>query len=328
MSALAPRLRSPSSNAPRHPAHVSKINWHAIALLIGLSVIWGASYPLIKVAVAEIPPLTLAAFRITIAAALLHGIVGLRGVTGVAPRPIQWRTIVGIAFWGYALPYSLLAWSEQHISSGEAAILLATIPLLTVFHRGLAFDRSSYHWLLALLPGFCGILVLIGPGGLAGNGSSIGGALVAFAASASFARALLMTARLPPSSPVALAASLLSCAAVMLWPLSLVVEQPWLLAPTAESIAAVLFLGSVGTALALTIYLKLIAVAGAPFAALNNYLAPVSALVIGAALLSEPITRMQIASVSLIFLSIFAMARVRIGGSLSPGTQHETPNAR
>jgi drug/metabolite transporter (DMT)-like permease len=317
-----------SALAPRDPARLSKIDWHAIALLIGLSAIWGASYPLIKVAVAEIPPLTLAAFRITIAAALLHSIVSLRGASCVALRRIQWRTIVGIAFWGYALPYSLLAWSEQHISSGEAAILLATIPLLTIFHRGLAFDRSSYHWLLALLPGFCGILALVGPGVLAGNGSTIGGALVAFAASASFARALLMTARLPPSSPMALAASLLSCAAVMVWPLSLVIEQPWLLAPTVESVAAALFLGSVGTALALTIYLKLIAVAGAPFAALNNYLAPVSALVIGAGILSETITRMQIASVSLIFLSIFAMARARVEGSLSPASQHEAPNAR
>src|SRR4051794_17338317 len=156
MSALAPRLRSPSTlmKEPRDPA---KVNWQAVALLIVLSTIWGASYPLIKVAVAEIPPLTLAALRITIAAALLHTIVRLRGATCVGPRRIQWRTIAGIAFWGYALPYSLLAWSEQHISSGEAAILLATIPLLTVFHRGLAFDRSHYNWLLALMPGFCGI---------------------------------------------------------------------------------------------------------------------------------------------------------------------------
>jgi drug/metabolite transporter (DMT)-like permease len=315
-------------NAPRDQARLSTINWYAIALLIGLSTIWGASYPLIKVAVAGIPPLTLAAFRITVAAALLHSVVSLRGATCVALRRIQWRTIFGIAFWGYALPYSLLAWSEQHISSGEAAILLATIPLLTVFHRGLAFDRSSYNWLLALLPGFCGILVLVGPGALAGNGSTIGGTLVAFAASASFARALLMTARLPPSSPMALAASLLSCAAVMVWPLALVIEQPWLLAPTVESVAAALFLGSIGTAVALTIYLKLIAVAGAPFASLNNYLAPVSALVIGAEMLSETITRTQIASVLLIFLSIFAMARARVGGSLSPGSQHEVSNAR
>jgi len=309
-------------NKPRDQSRLSAINWYAIALLIVLSTIWGASYPLIKIAVAEIPPLTLAALRISIAAAVLQSIVGLRGATSVAARRPQWRTIVGIAFWGYALPYSLLAWSEQHISSGEAAILLATIPLLTVFHRGLALDRSSYSWLLALLPGFCGILALVGPGVLAGNGSTIGGALVAFAASASFARALLMTARLPPSSPTALAASLLSYAAVMLWPLSLCVEQPWLLAPTAESVAAALFLGSIGTALALTIYLKLISLAGAPFAALNNYLAPVSALVIGAVILSETITRMQIASVSLIFLSIFAMARAKgtasIGRSISP----------
>jgi len=299
-------------NGPRDPDHLSTIDWHAVALLFALSTIWGASYPLIKVAIAGIPPLTLAALRITIAAALLHTIVSLRCATCVAVRRIQWRTIVGIAFWGYALPYSLLAWSEQHISSGEAAILLATIPLLTIFHRGLAFDRSSYHWLLALLPGFCGILALVGPGVLAGNGSTIRGTLVAFAASASFARALLMTARLPPSSPMALATSLLSCAAVMVWPLSLVIEQPWLLAPTVKSVAAALFLGFIGTALALTIYLKLIAVAGAPFAALNNYLAPVSALVIGSQMLSETITPMQIASVLLIFLTIFAMARARV----------------
>jgi drug/metabolite transporter (DMT)-like permease len=315
-------------NEPRDPAHLSRIGWHAIALLLALSTIWGASYPLIKVAIAGIPPLTLAALRITIAAALLHTIVSIRGATCVALPRIQWRTIVGIAFWGYALPYSLLAWSEQHISSGEAAILLATIPLLTIFHRGLAFDRSSYHWLLALLPGFCGILALVGPGVLAGNGSTIRGTLVAFAASASFARALLMTARLPPSSPMTLAARLLSCAAVMVWPLSLVIEQPWLLAPTVKSVAAVLFLGFIGTALALTIYLKLIAVAGAPFAALNNYLAPVSALVIGSLILSETITPLQIASVLLIFLSIFAMARARAEGSLSPGNQHEVSNAR
>jgi drug/metabolite transporter (DMT)-like permease len=313
-------------NEPRDPAHRSTINWHAIALLFAVSAIWGASYPLIKVAVVGIPPLTLAALRITIAAALLHVIVSLRGATCAVLQRIRWRTIVGIAFWGYALPYSLLAWSEQHISSGQAAILLATIPLLTIFHRGSASDRSSSYWLLVLLPGFCGILALVGPGMLAGDGSTIRGALVALAASASFARALLMTARLPPSSPMALAASLLSCAAVMVWPLSLAIEQPWLLAPTPESVAAALCLGLIGTAVGLTIYLKLIAIAGAPFAALNNYLAPVSALVIASKLLAETITPTQIASVLLIFLSIFAMARARGQGSRSSG--NEAPVAR
>src|SRR5262245_31596714 len=97
-------------NQPRNPAHLPRINWQAIALLVAPSTIWGASYPLIKVAVTEIPPLTLAALRITIAAALLHAVVSFRGANCMALQRIQWRTIVGIAFWGYALPYSLLAW--------------------------------------------------------------------------------------------------------------------------------------------------------------------------------------------------------------------------
>lgn len=310
----------------RAASHASRINWLAIVLLVVLSAIWGASYPLIKIAVTGISPLTLAALRISLAAALLQCIVAVRGETSFTPSQIPWRTMMGIAFWGYALPYSLLAWSEQHISSGEAAILLATIPLLTLLQRGLAFDRSHLHWLLALVPGFCGIVILVGPGVLLGNGSTTGGSLVAFAASASFARALLMTSRLPPTSPMVLAASLLSFAAALLWPIAVAIEQPWLLSPSAEAIAAVLFLGSVGTALALTIYLKLISIAGAPFAALNNYLAPVSALAIGSVMLSEAITQAQILSVGLIFLSIFAMARTRVGQSVTAGSRRSRPS--
>jgi len=297
-------------NGTSDPSPGSAVDWRAIGLLSTVSGIWGASYPLIKIAVAEVPPVTLATARITIAALLLCTVTMVKGTDALVPS-VGWRSIARIAFWGYACPYCLLAWSEQYISSGEAAILLASIPLLTVIQRSSIVKRVGAMAVLQVLPGLCGVVLLIGPSAFRHDGESIAGHVAALLASASFARALNLTADLPRLPAIPLAASLLTLAAAMLLPVSLIIERPWLLSPTTKAILALLWLSLLGTAVALAVYLRLIAIAGAAFASLNNYLAPVSALVLSVLLLAEHISPMNIVSIVLIFASITLMAQKR-----------------
>ena len=105
---------------------MSAVDW---LMLVSLSVLWGGSFFFAKIAVGELPPLTLALGRVAIAAALL---IALARATGVAlPGPL-WAPFLVMGLLNNALPFSLIFWGQTHIASGLAAILNATTPLFTV----------------------------------------------------------------------------------------------------------------------------------------------------------------------------------------------------
>src|SRR5689334_9489721 len=110
------RFASMSPPAKAVPS-MSATDW---ALLVFLSVLWGGSFYFAKIAVAEIPPLTLALGRVAIAATVLA--VFTRLIVGPLPRsPATWRQFVLIAALNNAIPFVLLFWGQIHISIGLAS---------------------------------------------------------------------------------------------------------------------------------------------------------------------------------------------------------------
>lgn len=195
-------------------------------------------------------------------------------------------------FTGSVLPLSLIAWGQERIDSGLAAILVGTVPLVTVLlaHFATLDDRLSWPKIAGVILGLSGLVVLIGPAALAGLGDGAWRQLAVFAGAVCFAVTILLARAVRQVSPAVSSAVVLGFAAVMSSALGLAFEQPWRLAPSTTSLLALLALGILSTGAGNLAFYRLSRTATPSFVSLNNYLVPAVALMWGALLLDEPFT--------------------------------------
>ena len=280
------------------------------AWLFALASIWGGSYMLFKVAIGTVPPVTVAAARILLAALVLAVVVRMRGERLPAGAR-AWAPFVVLAFFGSALPFSLINWGELRIDSGLAAILTGFMPLGTVLlaHVYIRDERftATKGWGLAV--GLVGLIVLVGPDALAGFGSDVVAQLAVVAAALCYAVATVFARRLRPRPPTETATASLIVSAAMIVPIALVIETPWTLAPSAVALGAIAVLGVVGTAAASLILFHLTATTGATFTAQINYLIPVMGVAWGAAVLGERPSAGAFVALALILSGIGLISR-------------------
>jgi drug/metabolite transporter (DMT)-like permease len=294
--------------APAKPAALmmSAMDW---LLLVLLSLLWGGSFYFAKVAVLEIPPLTLAFVRVLIAAAFLAILV--RAMGGSFPRdPRLWRDLTIMAALNNALPFTLIFWGQIYIPIGLASIFNAISPLFTVVvaHFATQDDKLSPGRVLGLAAGFIGVVILIGPDMLAEFGTHVWAELACLVASCSYAFGAVYARRLKAQSPFFIATGQLTMAAVLLLPLALLVDRPWLLEPpSSAAIWATLALAVLSTALAYLLYFRILVRAGATNALLVTFLIPVSAILLGILLLDEAIEPRQLAGMAAIALGLAAI---------------------
>lgn len=279
----------------------------AYALLFALAAIWGASFVLIKLAVEAIVPMTLVAARLVLAAAAM--LVYLWATGRRLPRGgALWRDFAVIAVTGNILPFALITWGEVIIDSGLAAVLMAIMPLstLALAHVFTRDDRLSPVKLAGMLVGLGGVLVLVGPDALAGFGREVLAQIAVAGAAVSYAVANVYTrVRRVVELPAAVtSAGVLLSAAILAVPLSLIVDRPWDLAPTSESLVALLILALVCTSLAYLILFHLISTTSATFVAFINYLVPVFGVAWGALILGETLRAETLAGLLLILAGI------------------------
>ncbi|MBV8934006.1 MAG: EamA family transporter, partial [Kutzneria sp.] len=146
-------------------------NRHVVAVaLLTVYVAWGATYPAIRVLDRTVPPLTGMGARFLCAGALLLG-----GIAIVAPRrlraglrPVAGSVAAGVWILG---DIGLIAWAEQHVDAGLAALVIASVPLWVVLTRAVTGSRPIRLEVAAVVVGFVGLLVLLRPGsGVTGLG--------------------------------------------------------------------------------------------------------------------------------------------------------------
>ena len=277
-------------------------------LLLLLSAIWGSSFLFIKLAVATIPPMTLVAARLGLAALVL--LLFLAATGRRLPRDWGiWRGFLVVAVIGNVVPFFLINWGEVTVDSGLAAILLAVVPLATVVlaHVFAPDERLTPLKGLGVTVGFGGIVVLVGPDALAGFGReamsqfAIVGAACCYAVTGVFVR----RSRLIDLPPAVTATGVLVTAAIVAAPLALVVDRPWdLPAPSTGSLLALGVLALLSTSAAFLILFRLLATTSATFVSLLNYLAPVFGVSWGALLLGEPLRLDALGALALILLGL------------------------
>jgi drug/metabolite transporter (DMT)-like permease len=307
--------------APARPT-MSATDW---LLLVALSMLWGASFFFGKIALLELPPLTVALGRVAIAAAIL---VVLARITGtVLPADMAaWRPYLLMGLLNNVIPFGLIFWGQTHIPSGLAAILNATTPLFTVLvaHVATADEKLTAARVSGVIFGFCGVVVMIGPDMLRQLGAEIAAQFACLLAAISYAIAGVYGRRFRGEPPLRVAAGQLVASSIILAPLALVLDQPWTLPwPSASAWAALVALASLSTALGYLIYFRLLARAGATNVLLVTFLIPVSAILLGTLILGEQLAVRHIVGMIAIGIGLAAidgrlLRLYRVGTGFSP----------
>jgi drug/metabolite transporter (DMT)-like permease len=257
--------------------------------LFVLAFIWGWSFLLIKVAVEGLTPTTVAWARITLGAAVLY--VFLRRQGGRVPTdPVSLRHYAIAALAGNIVPFTLLAWGEQHITSALTAVLNASTPLFTAVFAAVALhERLRPIQVAGLGLGIVGVSVAAGLGASDLEGSSTAGAMAAILAGAGYGLAFVyMRRHLVAYTPIVAATGQLTTGAVMLFPIALVTSLIDGVSLTPTRVASVVLLGAIGTGVAYVLNYRVLAELGATKASLVTYVIPVVAVVVGIVVLGEP----------------------------------------
>lgn len=258
--------------------------------LFGLSFMWGSSFLAIEKSLISFGPLAIAAGRITIAALLLTGLVLIRGLKFPTSREV-WGRLALIALLSSVLPFVLVSWGQQSITSSLAAIIVALVPLNTMLmaHLMLHDERLTPRRLAGLAAGFSGILLLFAGGAGPGVSSTLG-MLAVFLATVGYAFSSIKMRGLSGHSPLVLSSAMMLISAAIVLPLAFIFDPPRIAAASLESLLGMAYLGVFSTAIGLLLLVWIIFRAGAVFFSMSNFLAPLFGVILGLTILDEALS--------------------------------------
>jgi drug/metabolite transporter (DMT)-like permease len=262
-----------------------------LALLVVLATLWGASYTFIKIGVETIPPVTLIAVRTLIAGIILLAVLRWRGLKMPADAA-TWGKFLFQACLNSAVPFTLIAWAERSIDAGLAAILNSMTPIFAFLLTVLITRHESVtvRKLFGVVAGLAGVCLIIGMQALNGLGDQLWAQLAVVAATICYAGAAIFGKSFKGLDPMMPASGSLICGAAILIPLSLVVDRPWTLSPSTDSMLALAALSVFSTALAFAIYFRLIHTLGSVATTAQGYIRVPVGVGIGVVFLGETIT--------------------------------------
>ena len=278
---------------------------HWIVFII-LGIVWSSSFLWIKIGVQDIGPMALVAFRMLFGALTAVAITLYQQVEW----PRDWKTWGIFAVLGpasLAIPIFFISWGEQTIDSAVASILNATTPLFTIViaHFLLQDDKMTVQKVLGLLIGFAGVVVLMSEDLLSSAQSSIIGqaavilASIFYAGSAVYARKLTQHVQ---SS--ARGAMLLITATLFMWIVGPLAERPFEFPSLPITWIAILWLGILGSGVAVIMLYYLIHEVGPTRATLVTYLFPVGGVILGVIFLNENLSWQLLVGTLLIIASL------------------------
>ncbi|WP_283195613.1 DMT family transporter [Rhizobium sp. AN80A] len=280
-------------------------------LLLVLSLLWGGSFLFNGILVKTLPPLTIVTGRVLIAAVALNLIV--RATGHAMPRDGKsWAAFFVMGLINNMIPFCLIVWGQTHIASGLASILNATTPLfgVVVAHLLTSDEKMTGNRLLGVLVGFAGVAYMIGFDALRDLGTNVLAQLAVLGAALSYSFAGIYGRRFRRMgmAPLLPAAGQVTASSVLMLPIALVVDQPWTFAaPSAEAWMALLGLALLSTAVAYVLFFRILATAGATNLMLVTFLIPVSAILLGAAILGEQLQAKHLIGMTMIAIGLAAI---------------------
>ncbi len=289
--------------------HPTARNW--IFLLI-LGAVWGASFMATKLAIGGFGPMTVTAGRLVIAAVFLAVASYLEGPGLPRLKTREGRTVwlycIALGLFTNAVPFSLLNWAQLRVTSGFAGLTMAAVPLLVLplAHWLVPGEKMSLKKVLGFVVGFIGVFVLIGPETFlqpSGDKMEPLARLACLGAASCYASGTIMMRLSPAKSLISLSAGGLLVGSLVMVPTALYYEG----IPDVhldQSLAALLYLGVLPTAVTTLLLIQIINSAGPSFMSLVNYHVPIWAILFGIWLLNESLPPGFVAALALILTSL------------------------
>ncbi len=268
------------------------MNARAWFKFIILGLIWGSSFMWIKVAVADVSPFVLVTLRVFFSVLGILAIILLQK----GKFPIERRWIGVFAFLGFfnvALPFVLISWSEQFISSGIASVLNSTVTLFTFLFAAIFLPDEKMTWLkfFGVALGFGGVVVLSMENLEGGIGNVQIGVLVMLVASACYgASNIFGRLKTKGLEPNAQAFGQLTAAFVFILPAALIFDPTFEWPNLAITWFGLVFLGLLNTAVATWLYYSLLNSVGSTRTSMVGYLIPLVGVIVGVIFLDEVIS--------------------------------------
>jgi drug/metabolite transporter (DMT)-like permease len=259
----------------------------------------------IKIALQEVGPVTLVAFRVLFGLFFSIAVILIKK-TKLSSDFKTWRILFLLGITNIALPFFLISWGEVFIDSSVAAILDSTVPLFTIFiaHYLLNDDKITVPKVLGLIIGFAGVVVLLSKE-IGSSTSTFLGQAAIILASVSYAGSAVYIRRTTQEIPAILRSTgpLLSASFIM-WPAAFLTEQPVKIPEESITWIALLFLGILGTGLAFVLAFYLIHEIGPTRMSMVTYIFPLGGVILGVVFLNEEITWQLISGGILIIASL------------------------
>lgn len=259
----------------------------------------------IKLALNEIGPVTLVAFRVLFGFLFGAALIFIQRVQ--IPRDFKtWRSLIILGITNIAAPFFLISWGELYVDSSEASVLDATVPLFTIFiaHYLLDDDKMNLSKILGLVTGFAGVVVLLSKDIGVSTSTLLGQAAIVLA-SIFYAGSAVFIRRTTQNTPGVLrSAGPLLSASVFMWPAVFISNEPVILPEAGITWIALLFLGIVGSGLAFVMAFYLIHEIGPTRLSMVTYIFPLGGVTLGVLTLNEQITWQLITGAVLIIASI------------------------
>ena len=275
-------------------------------VLFALGALWGSSFGAIKIALHGVTPLTVMSVRILLAGAALLLLIRVRKTP--FPRGIQnWIKIGWMALFGTLIPFFLVPWGQLQIDSSLAAILMAVNPLfaLTLGHFFSDHESFTLRQLLAMLVGFSGVLLVFGENAISSINGNIWAQLAVLGAGLCYTISGVIVSHVRGASADSVSASIFICSSVIVFPLWMILEQPWSLHFETESLLALTHLGLVSTGMAFLMRYYIILRAGAVFLSYVAFIIPMFGILFGILFLGETISVNTMGAVVLILSGVY-----------------------
>ncbi|QTN01139.1 EamA family transporter [Sediminibacillus dalangtanensis] len=286
--------------------------------LILISFIWGSQFYFAEKVLDEVAPLTLAAIRSIVGAIALSIVAALiknpsHKKRKVARSPKLYLLYVSIALLEAVIPFFLVAWGQQRVSSSIASILIGTTPIWTILIIGAVFRKKlSLYQTTGVVLGFLGIVFVFSPSlGTSLFSNGLAGFIALLIATASYAGALVLMEYLPSEATVASMRNVLCIASVILIPITFIIEDPTLATLSMIDVIDLLILGVFQTGLVYWFYNLLIHMEGAVFASFSNYFIPLIGVFLGSLFLNESVSIYMIIGLFIIIFSIIISRKTK-----------------
>lgn len=229
--------------------------WRDYALLLALACCWSSTYPLTKIGLGSIPPITFISARSLIAAGFLLVVLRLRGMR--IPTDAQaWKLFAQQQTINSTIPFLLITWAQQYVPAASTVVLASTTPIFAfLITWGITrHEPATLLKLVGAILGLAGTVAIIGLDALGNLNANIFAEIVILIATLSFACATIFGLRLTEYDPMVVAAGSLLFGGLLLLPAALIIDRPWTLHPTPQALVAVVAMAIFSSALGLMLF--------------------------------------------------------------------------